>query len=100
MNGDRRAVATRCRERVLQYYTPDNQRQVIDSTVDGIPASSIVSQARPRTQRSMGGDATAPLALKSTGKSPICELLPRACLTLSGLLARDQRLSVPNDDVP
>lgn len=63
MNGDRRAVATRCRERVLQYYTPDNQRELIDSAVDGIPASAIVSRARPRTQQSTVGDATAPFAL-------------------------------------
>lgn len=63
MNGDRRAVATRCRERVLQCYTPDNQRELIDSAVDGIPASTIVSQARPRAEQSTVGDATAPLAL-------------------------------------
>jgi hypothetical protein len=63
MNGDRRAVATRCRERVLQYYTPDNQRDLIDSAVDGVPAGTIVSQARPRTRQSTVGDATAPLAL-------------------------------------
>jgi hypothetical protein len=63
MNGDRRAVATRCRERVLQYYTPDNQRELIDSAVDGVPASTIVSQARPRAQQSAVADATVPLAL-------------------------------------
>jgi glycosyltransferase involved in cell wall biosynthesis len=61
INGDRRAVATRCRERMLQYYTPGNQRELIDSAVDGIPASKIASEARPRTQQV--GDATAPLAL-------------------------------------
>ena len=63
INGDRQAVAARCRERVLQYYTPDNQRELIDSAVDGIPASAMVSQARPRAQQSTVGDATAPLAL-------------------------------------
>jgi len=46
MNGDRRAVETRCRERVLQCHMPENQRELIDSAVDGIPASEIVSQAR------------------------------------------------------
>jgi glycosyltransferase involved in cell wall biosynthesis len=63
MNGDRRAVATRCRERVLQCYTPNNQRERIDSAVDGVPAGTIVSQARPRSQQSTVADATAPLAL-------------------------------------
>ena len=63
MNGDRQAVATRCRERVLQYYTPDNQRELIDSAVDGIPASTIVPRARPLTRQCSVGDATAPLAL-------------------------------------
>jgi glycosyltransferase involved in cell wall biosynthesis len=63
MNCDRQDVATRCRERMLQYYTPGNQRELIDSAVDGIPASTIVSQARPRTQQSTVGDTPAPLAL-------------------------------------
>jgi hypothetical protein len=63
MNGDRRAVATRCRERVLQCHTPENQRELIDGAVDGIPAGEIVSQARLRAQRSRVGDATAPLTL-------------------------------------
>lgn len=64
MNDDRRVVATRCRGRVLQYYTPDNQRELIDSAVDGIPASAIVSQARLHTPQGTVGDATAaPLAL-------------------------------------
>jgi glycosyltransferase involved in cell wall biosynthesis len=63
MNGDRRAVALRCRERVLQYYTPDNQRDLIDRAVDGVPAGTIILPASPRTQQSPVGDATAPFAL-------------------------------------
>jgi hypothetical protein len=63
MHGDRRAVATRCRERVLQYYTPDNQREIIDSAVDGVPANQIISHAIPPAQRGVAQDATASLAL-------------------------------------
>ena len=60
VNDDRAAVATRCRERIWQHYTPENQRELIDSAVDGIPASMVASQATPCPHPSGVGDATAP----------------------------------------
>jgi glycosyltransferase involved in cell wall biosynthesis len=57
-NRDRSAVALRCRERLLRSYTPENQREIIDKAVAGVPASAIATHAMS-TQHGTVRDAAA-----------------------------------------
>jgi glycosyltransferase involved in cell wall biosynthesis len=61
-NRDRKAVATRCRQRLLSCYTAENQREIIDKAVDGIPANRILSRDIG-IQDGRVTDAAAPMAL-------------------------------------
>jgi glycosyltransferase involved in cell wall biosynthesis len=60
-NKDRRSVANRCRERLLSCYTAENQREIIDNAVDGIPARSAVSRVTVAAQAGEARDAAAAL---------------------------------------
>ena len=60
---DREAQRTVCREFLLWSYTPENQREIIESAVDGVPA---IVRRRPEELAADGGpirDAADPLGL-------------------------------------
>jgi glycosyltransferase involved in cell wall biosynthesis len=60
-NRDRRSVADRCRERLLSCYTADNQREIIDNAVDGVPATATVLRVAASPQQGKARDAAAAL---------------------------------------
>jgi glycosyltransferase involved in cell wall biosynthesis len=67
---DRDAQRTLCQEFLLQSYTPENQRELIDNAVDGVPANV---QRRPAQLAVSGGairDAADPLGLRSGTMHP------------------------------
>jgi glycosyltransferase involved in cell wall biosynthesis len=62
---DREAQRIMCREFLLRSYTPENQRELIDSAVDGVPANV---QRGPAQLAATGGamqDAADPLRLQT-----------------------------------
>ena len=58
---DRKSAAARCRDRLLSCYTAENQREIIDNAVNGVPADRIVARATTTARHGKTRDAAAAL---------------------------------------